>query len=818
MGKIYFQSWPYGSDTIVTGDCLSVIRPSPVQKLLAAFLLVQLVAVFLVKAENLYVNAAGAGLRNGSDWNNAFAGFGGVLWGSGAGQLGAGDTLWIAGGTYSVQLELKGSGAAGNVISIKRARATNAECATVAGWSAGYDAQVIINNNSGGIYINSSLQPPNGPGRFVTVDGQIADGIRCNFQNVSMARGISIDGWGSYNTFFRNIGVYGPSTNALAGYPWNYDCRCLYIGTYTGSDTAPYPSDLMFDRCTFAGGTAFAYYVHVAYVTLQYCNIHTIENTSGDQAVHQNLIYVFSSHDCTIRYNTIHDCEAATGIFFTDFGSSGTVSSNFWIYGNVFRDDYLSSERFINVRNTATGTGPLYIYNNTFVHGYGGILLEAPGNPRGVTVIANNLFVDIAGFGAITYVSYTTTNSNLITSSYSQFANPGATNLLAAPYAWQWVRDLRLKAGSSPINAGTNLGSPFNVDMDGNIRGTDGAWDIGAYEYVSGTNLPPADTTAPAVALTIPAAGAIVSNTVTLTASASDNTGGSGIATVSFLVDGVAIGSVTNSPYTLAWNSGAVTNGSHTMQAAARDYASNQTFSATVAVVVQNAPPIDPTNGLIGAWNFNNTIVANVPDSSGQGNDGTLVSPAICTQGQLVLNGTNGYMRVASSPALEQVTNAVTISAWVTLYSNTPMQTILRKVYSETTNLYPYSVYDLVILSQGSTFMPRIGVTRSDSTRGLAYGAAHPYGVLYHIAGTYDGTSLLIYVNGVLEGNTSFAGATLPSSQPLCIGRYGASDETVKGSLGQVRLYKRALSAAEIQILAMPRPAPPQGLKVIGSP
>ena len=254
------------------------------------------------------------------------------------------------------------------------------------------------------------------------------------------------------------------------------------------------------------------------------------------------------------------------------------------------------------------------------------------------------------------------------------------------------------------------------------------------------------------------------------------------------------------------------------IQAAARDYASNQTFSATVTVTVQNAPPIDPTNGLIGAWNFNNTIVANVLDSSGQGNDGTLVSPAICTQGQLVLNGTNGYMRVASSPALEQVTNAVTISAWVTLYSNTPMQTILRKVYSETTNLYPYSVYDLVILSQGTNFLPRIGITRSDSTRGLAYGAAHPYGVLYHIAGTYDGANLVIYVNGILEGNTAFTGATLPSSQPLCIGRYGASDETVKGSLGQVRLYKRALSAPEIQILAMPRPAPPQGLKVIGSP
>ena len=46
-----------------------------------------------------------------------------------------------------------------------------------------------------------------------------------------------------------------------------------------------------------------------------------------------------------------------------------------------------------------------------------------------------------------------------------------------------------LKAGSPAINAGVNLGNKFNIDYFGNIRGAEGAWDIGAIEY-SGTVSP----------------------------------------------------------------------------------------------------------------------------------------------------------------------------------------------------------------------------------------------------------------------------------------------------------------------------------------
>jgi hypothetical protein len=44
-----------------------------------------------------------------------------------------------------------------------------------------------------------------------------------------------------------------------------------------------------------------------------------------------------------------------------------------------------------------------------------------------------------------------------------------------------------------PRNRGTNLGAPFNVDIDGNARGGDGAWDIGAFESpLEGTQSLPA--------------------------------------------------------------------------------------------------------------------------------------------------------------------------------------------------------------------------------------------------------------------------------------------------------------------------------------
>lgn len=101
-----------------------------------------------------------------------------------------------------------------------------------------------------------------------------------------------------------------------------------------------------------------------------------------------------------------------------------------------------------------------------------------------------------------------------------------------------------------------------------------------------------ADTTAPTVALTAPAASASLSGTVTVTATATDAVGVTG---VQFKLDGINLGAEdTTTPYSVSWNTTTASNGSHTLTAVARDAAGNSTTSAAVAVTVSNdtTPPV----------------------------------------------------------------------------------------------------------------------------------------------------------------------------------------------------------------------------------
>ena len=97
---------------------------------------------------------------------------------------------------------------------------------------------------------------------------------------------------------------------------------------------------------------------------------------------------------------------------------------------------------------------------------------------------------------------------------------------------------------------------------------------------------PSGDTLAPSVSVTAPDAGATVSGVVTVSATASDNVGVTG---VQFYVDGAAIGAEDGTaPFAVSWDTTFVENGSRTLTARARDAAGNQTTSAGVVVTVAN--------------------------------------------------------------------------------------------------------------------------------------------------------------------------------------------------------------------------------------
>src|SRR5262249_8518890 len=72
------------------------------------------------------------------------------------------------------------------------------------------------------------------------------------------------------------------------------------------------------------------------------------------------------------------------------------------------------------------------------------------------------------------------------------------------------------------------------------------------------------DSTAPTVNITAPGAGATVSGTITVTATASDNIG---VVGVQFLLDDAALGTEQTGPFSLSWNTTSVPNGAHTLSA-----------------------------------------------------------------------------------------------------------------------------------------------------------------------------------------------------------------------------------------------------------
>lgn len=92
------------------------------------------------------------------------------------------------------------------------------------------------------------------------------------------------------------------------------------------------------------------------------------------------------------------------------------------------------------------------------------------------------------------------------------------------------------------------------------------------------------DATAPIVSITSPANGATVSSVINVTVNASDN---AGVKSVSLAVDGTTVTSSSTAPFTNSWNSGTVSNGSHTLTVTASDASGNKA-SSSIQVNVNN--------------------------------------------------------------------------------------------------------------------------------------------------------------------------------------------------------------------------------------
>jgi chitodextrinase len=297
------------------------------------------------------------------------------------------------------------------------------------------------------------------------------------------------------------------------------------------------------------------------------------------------------------------------------------------------------------------------------------------------------------------------------------------------------------------------------------------------------------DTTPPTVSVTAPGAGSTVTGTTTLTATAADN---DIVAGVTFRVDGVDVSPEdTTSPYSASWDSRAVSNGTHTITAVARDASGNTTTSANIVVTVANSA--QPA-GLVAAYSFDQGTGTVATDISGNGNNGTLTNgPTWAAVGKfggaITFDGVNDSVVVPDANSLD-LTTGMTLEAWVNPSANGGWRTILFKEQAADL-VYGLYAFRSTGVANGQVY---IGAERAVNAT-----AATPLNAWTHLALTYDGATLRLYSNGSQVASLAQTGSILTSTGVLRIGGNAIWSEWFKGLIDEVRVYNRALSATEIQ-------------------
>ena len=154
----------------------------------------------------------------------------------------------------------------------------------------------------------------------------------------------------------------------------------------------------------------------------------------------------------------------------------------------------------------------------------------------------------------------------------------------------------------------------------------------------------------------------------------------------------------------------------------------------------------------------------------------------------------NTQVNVPDSPAL-RLSNSLTIEAWIKPTApGAPDNPILVKGDLSSGGSQPYSILFVNAAPNDNRIIFRVG--NNSTFDSLVSSANIPLNIYTHIAVTYDGATMTIYINGVFDSSkTTSIGTLNQNSLPLAIGG-GAAD--FNGAIDELLIYNRALSVSDI--------------------
>ena len=189
-------------------------------------------------------------------------------------------------------------------------------------------------------------------------------------------------------------------------------------------------------------------------------------NISGDSCIVKNNIFYYHSGNLA-QVQIVGGSSAGTSIkFYNNIIYGNTITNSTSLALNNYQGQYCD------------------VYNNTilFTTAVNGM---NPGDNNTRGIIKNNLSIghttDFAPFRSMTHSNNASADLTGDITGYTAsnlFVNIGSS-----------TEDLHLKSGADAIDAGADLGTDYDTDIDGDSRPQGSAWDIGADEYVSGVTL-----------------------------------------------------------------------------------------------------------------------------------------------------------------------------------------------------------------------------------------------------------------------------------------------------------------------------------------
>ena len=200
----------------------------------------------------------------------------------------------------------------------------------------------------------------------------------------------------------------------------------------------------------------------------------------------------------------------------------------------------------------------------------------------------------------------------------------------------------------------------------------------------------------------------------------------------------------------------------------------------------------DPT--LVGWWKLDEGEGTTAQDSSGYGNDGTFSSGPQWVAGYfgdaLEFNGSSGHLDCGSDPSLDLTVWTVTF--WLNLAQNKDYNGFIVKGADAAEN------YEVLAYGNGSFHFP---IMFDDGTRAYVNTDTGMIvvGEWAHFAYTYDSAEgRRFYKDGNLVFEDDVSGTPQVSTEPLTIGNEQSMTRVVDGTMDDVRIYSRVLTAEEL--------------------